>query len=926
MLARFFKGRSRLDDPDPSVRLRAVEALTPAKAAAAQEALATLALEDADAAVRKASIGRLTSPDALAPLLDDRSCAEWAARRIGELIAPGSDHPLAQHPLVLKVQLLAMSPDDALPIIVAIHDVQVLADLTVRAGPELRSMLLDRINSTEALNALEHASRDHDKSLNRLARERLEQIRTARSQAAEARERALELADALERHQHLARGDMADHRRGVLLREFDEAAAMFEGLAETLAAAGEHMDDIALARARVSGIEQAAPAPPPSPMEPAAQSFAELVPRLVALRHAMERGDDFSRITSERQHITDAWLAAADHAQPDPDEHAVFEETSHAYRELADRFDRLAGYSWPGDGLDPLPDALPEEPDSARTFWKQVSERRKALRSGRRFLDDLDWPAWAEPGSAYADLQASMARLQRDVDRADQQEQALSSRLEQKLDQLTAEIDAGTVAPAWATLSDARALTRCLTARAADKPAKRLNHETARLAELRDWQTFATTPKREALCEEMHALAENPVEPADQAERIKHLRKQWNELGPVSSGADRNLANRFNGDAEEAFKPCRAYFAEQAELRERNLDERRKICDQLETYLENTDWAHTDMKAAERIMRTARSEWRQHHPVERNAGKKVEVRFEGLQGRLHERVKAEWDANLKRKQAIVDEARSLAESGLAIDEQVNAVKDLQRRWREVGITPRQPDQKLWRQFRGICDEIFAAREGAKQASETAMRDTVAAAEAIIDELEEALRASTPATAEERVLRQFQSRFADLPPLPERHYRALERRLDEAARHYRDLLRRQARDAERSRLAELRQWDADVTAQETARRESGQTAELTLPDPLFEPRLETLDNPVPEEALRELAIRAELLAGVESPAADAERRLRIQVDQLNAGMGRHATAPDPLDLAREWCAMGPKHASVHALHERLFNALARALED
>ena len=110
---------------------------------------------------------------------------------------------------------------------------------------------------------------------------------------------------------------------------------------------------------------------------------------------------------------------------------------------------------------------------------------------------------------------------------------------------------------------------------------------------------------------------------------------------------------RFNRYAEQAFEPCRVHFNEQAELRKRNLAECRRICEQLEEYLDNVDWASADMRAAEQIMRAARDEWRAHHPVDRRHAKEIDARFEALQERIFVQVKKVWDANLAAKQAIV---------------------------------------------------------------------------------------------------------------------------------------------------------------------------------------------------------------------------------------------------------------------------------
>ena len=459
----------------------------------------------------------------------------------------------------------------------------------------------------------------------------------------------------------------------------------------------------------------------------------------------------------------------------------------------------------------------------------------------------------------------------------------------------------------------------------------RLNSLAARVAELRDWQNFATSPKREALCAAIRQLADEPLTPPQQAERIKALRAEWNALGPATNQQDRTLADEFNRLAQSAFEPCREYFAEQAETRAQNLQARRDICAQLRGYLQSTDWRSADIKAAEQIMRTARSEWRRYHPVDRKAGKSVDAEFEQLQDELHRHVKAAWDANLERKREIVAEAEALATGEQEIAAKIDAAKALQQRWREVGATPRNPDQKLWQQFRSACDVVFGQREAARADADAATRAAQQACQALLAELREAIDATSVTEASKDFVRQARSRFAKLPQLPPPAFRSAQREFDELLTRYQTLLARQGAQAELDTLRSLRAADAAVAKFE-AQRAAGGSDSLEAPAACFVQRLKQ-PGPAPDlQVLSAAAIRAELLAGVESPASDQELRLQIQVEQLNAGMSRERATPSVMQLAEQWCALGPKYwgsdpdssASCDALRARLFDALERAL--
>jgi hypothetical protein len=420
----------------------------------------------------------------------------------------------------------------------------------------------------------------------------------------------------------------------------------------------------------------------------------------------------------------------------------------------------------------------------------------------------------------------------------------------------------------------------------------------------------------------MEALAREPLAPPDQAERIKALRRDWQALGPVTQAADGRLADRFNGAADHAFETCRAYFAEQAERRQANLAECTRICDQLERYLDETDWHQADMKAAERILRAAREEWRRHQPLERNPGKAVHQRFEALQGRLHQRVKAEWDRNLAAKQAIVAEAEALVAADRPVREKAAAAKALQQRWREVGITPRRPDQRLWRAFRAACDQIFSAREHARQQADAELADLETHCRSRLEAFETLLEGRTAADASPAELRELENDLAALERLPEGRRRALTRRRDDAVTRYRALLAERQRAQQREALLVLQRWDENLDADPAA-------AAQALPPPPFRAMAQAVaaertrrgtDAQVSREALRRLTVRAELAAGLDSPPDDEALRLEVQVQRLQDGLAGGGAADDVRTLAEAWCRLGPKGADAAGLRERFFGAL------
>ena len=82
-----------------------------------------------------------------------------------------------------------------------------------------------------------------------------------------------------------------------------------------------------------------------------------------------------------------------------------------------------------------------------------------------------------------------------------------------------------------------------------------------RLADLRDWQGFATVPKRQSLCESMEALAAAECTDAPaRAEAVKALQEEWKALGRSDSPVEQRLWRRFRKAASRSSRMRFAKF------------------------------------------------------------------------------------------------------------------------------------------------------------------------------------------------------------------------------------------------------------------------------------------------------------------------------------------------------------------------------
>jgi hypothetical protein len=468
--------------------------------------------------------------------------------------------------------------------------------------------------------------------------------------------------------------------------------------------------------------------------------------------------------------------------------------------------------------------------------------------------------------------------------------------------------------------------------------ANQLQRLDTKLNELKDWKSFSVTPKRLELMEEMEALVGSTLDPPVLADRIKELQEQWRTL---SKGAGESLEadwQRFHDAAQKAYQPCREYFEAQGLVRQENLQRREALLARLAAFEAGHNWEQPDWRMVIRALRESKQQWRQYSPVDRAAGKALQERFSALITSLQGRLDAQYAQNVKEKQGLIERARQLV-AGEDSHQAIDAVKDLQQKWKAVGPVPREADHPLWEEFRQHCDAVFQKRQQEFADYTAGLQTNKSNAINVCEELEKIGALSGPELLQgARKLPDLRAAFEAAGEFPRGDARGLRGRFERAlGRCEESVAQQQARDAERSwndlfeaasrvrayRLAVARQ--ADVSAQDALR----QAAESYVASVEHWPRggLEAIKDELAREgcsdvaanevALKMLCIRAEILTDRPTPPEDLQLRREYQVQRLIQSMGQGIAADEAqLDtMAIEWVAVGP---TEEAAYERLLN--------
>ena len=770
---------------------------------------------------------------------------------------------------------------------------------------ELRNAQITTFASEAELIELEHASRSKNKACNRAARERLDALKKARTSADLASAAATELASGAQR---------LDDDAHLLVR--------YEALAQKhQAATTSH----AAATAILQSFGEVPPALAPMPAAPETATrtpaeegpdFSALSAQFVALQGELEKGTSAQALSERMAQAGQAWRTAIAEATPDAGAISTVAQCTRLYEQLLScevqtnerraEMDALLSVDLPLE-----PEAISALPrDKLKAALKDCELADAQAKAIKKLTNGINYPPDHAAPDIFTALAARAHRVAAYSSACRAKQAEIETAFKDQVTRLGRALDDGELKKAEAARGEARALQDILPGGVAQATRKKFGALIANMQNLRDWQHFATDPKREELCTAMLKLADNPHEPGDQAEHVKVLRAQWNALG---GKGPKDVAERFDAAAARAFEPCRLHYAELGEQRKANLQTRRAILEQLKGFVANTNWADTDLGAARSILNSAREEWRSAFPVERGPNRTLEKDFKAVTDTLFENLQQGWTANLAAKEELVTTAEALLTSEDPLPQRLDAAKNLQQRWKNAGPVPRGPDQKLWKRFRAACDELFNTRDAERDAAQALQTAQQSVAQTRLDQFAELLRSTDVADLEKSQLSAVKNDLNELEHLD----RGTLKKARDLEDEFHARLKQKAAAKKLATLTELQALDEKTTAAELAG--------VAIPPEVLEANNLFANRATGEaHAHLDLVLEAETQCGIESPATDAQRRLELQVKWLNEGMNSGARKSlDGKELVERWCALQGTTDS-DGLRERLFAAATQLL--
>ena len=242
-----------------------------------------------------------------------------------------------------------------------------------------------------------------------------------------------------------------------------------------------------------------------------------------------------------------------------------------------------------------------------------------------------------------------------------------------------------------------------------------INRRHQEYFEQRKASELANEEAKTRLCDEIEAIDLATLNSFNAwtaaTEKVIELQKKWKEYGFASKKANTALYARFRKACDDFFAGKTEYFQKTKDEFNANLEKKTALCEKAEALKDSGDIR----KAANEVVKL-QAEWKKIGSVPRKQSDAIWQRFQTAcnyffdeRKKLNSAKRDEENANLEAKCAVIAKLKELPLDGDR-REVIGQVKELQWEWQKIGFVPFKLKDKVYAEYREVCDALYGAYE------------------------------------------------------------------------------------------------------------------------------------------------------------------------------------------------------------------------
>lgn len=204
----------------------------------------------------------------------------------------------------------------------------------------------------------------------------------------------------------------------------------------------------------------------------------------------------------------------------------------------------------------------------------------------------------------------------------------------------------------------------------------------------------------------------------DAEAELKKLQHDWDEIGPVPNEEWELLKESYWTEVRSLYNRINRFYEDRRAEQRENIEKKEGLLEELKALIgepksiDSTKIWETKTKEVLAVQ----ERWKTIGFGPRKENEEIWKKFRAVcdvffdaKKEFYSVVNDKFDGVAAKKKELIDKANELKLS-TEWKETSNQLIQLQKRWKQLGHAGRKHEQKLWKAFRGACDEFFDARQ------------------------------------------------------------------------------------------------------------------------------------------------------------------------------------------------------------------------
>jgi len=185
------------------------------------------------------------------------------------------------------------------------------------------------------------------------------------------------------------------------------------------------------------------------------------------------------------------------------------------------------------------------------------------------------------------------------------------------------------------------------------------------------------------------------------------IQRVWKTIGFAPKKHNTIIYDRFRKACDTFFENKRAFYTENKEIQQNNLQLKTELCIQAEAMKESQEWKKTTEDLIE-----LQKKWKEIGPVPKKYSDSIWKRFRAAcdtffkrKSEFYATIDQKYEDNLKQKINLVKDIENHKIDD-SMDENVKQLHEFQRRWSEIGYVPMKEKNAIMQQYRNAINKLI----------------------------------------------------------------------------------------------------------------------------------------------------------------------------------------------------------------------------